>query len=285
MTVGELIHKSVSVLQAADIPDADLETSFLLGHLLKMNRAQLLLATEEEVPGDIQQIFEESLQRRKKHEPLSYIIGEQEFWSLSFLVTPAVLIPRPETEFLLETTLKVLRRAGDSPSRILDLGVGSGVISVVLAREIPGAQVYGVDLSFPALKVARNNVMRHKVAGRVHLLNSDWLQALRISSRFDLVVSNPPYVDPASFPDLQPEVVSHEPHLALHGGEKGLAVIAGICDQLYPVLRPGAWFFMEIGADQGGAALDIFAASGQYANLAVYDDYAGHPRVLQARKI
>lgn len=285
MTIGELIRKSVRALQEADIPDADLEATFLLGHLLQLKRAQLLLAADEEVPADIQLIFEECLQRRRKHEPLSYIIGEQEFWSLPFLVSPAVLIPRPETEFLLETTLKVLRRAGESPARILDLGVGSGVISVVLAREIPGAQVFGVDLSFPALEVARKNLVRHHLADRVHLLNSDWLQAVSSNSRFDLVVSNPPYVDPASFPELQPEVVSHEPHMALHGGEKGLAVIAGICDHLGPVLRPGAWFFMEIGADQGRAALDIFAAGGEYADLAVYDDYAGHPRVLQARKI
>lgn len=285
MTVGELTHKSILALQAAHIPDAGLEISFLLGHLLKRNRAQLLLAAAEEVPADIQQIFEACLQRRLKHEPLSYIIGEQEFWSLPFLVSPAVLIPRPETEFLLETTLKVLGEAGDSPSRILDLGAGSGVISVVLAREIPRARVFGVDLSFAALQVARNNAIRHKVADRVHLLNSDWLQAVNLRSRFDLAVSNPPYVDPATFPDLEPEVVFHEPHLALHGGEKGLAVIAGIGDHLHSVLRQGAWFFMEIGADQGEAALDLFAAGGQYGNLAVHDDYAGRARVLQARKI
>lgn len=285
MSIRDTYQSAVRSLQAAGIPDADLEVAFLLGRLLKMNRAQLLLAADAEVPADILQIFEEWLKRRQHHEPHAYITGEQEFWSLPFQVSPAVLIPRPETEFLLEKTLSIVGRSGPLPRRILDLGAGSGVISVVLAREFPGAEVFGVDLSFAALEIARANVRRHHVADRVHLINADWLQGLRPTESFDLVVSNPPYIDPATFPDLQPEVVGHEPHLALQGGDSGLAAISTILEGLHLVLRQGAWFFMEIGADQGDMVLDIFTARAKYENLTVYKDYAGLPRVLQARKI
>ncbi len=285
MNIRDIYQSAVRSLQAAGIPDADLEVAFLLGRLLKMNRAQLLLAADDALPVDILQIFEDWLERRRRHEPHAYITGEQEFWSLPFLVNPAVLIPRQETELLIEKTLGIIRRSGPPPLKILDLGVGSGIISVVLAREIPGAQVFGVDLSFAALEIARANVSRHGVGDRVHLINADWLQCLRLKENFDLVVSNPPYIDPASFPALQPEVVAHEPHLALQGGDQGLSAIRKIVGDLHQTLRRGAWFFMEIGADQEDMVLDIFTASAKYENLTVYKDYAGLPRVLQARKI
>lgn len=285
MNIRDIYQSAVRSLQAAGISDADLEVAFLLGRLLKMNRAQLLLAADEAIPADIRHIFEDWLERRRCHEPHAYITGEQEFWSLPFLVGPSVLIPRQETELLIEKALEVTRRSGVRPRMILDLGVGSGIISVVLAREIPGAQVFGVDLSLAALEIAQANARRHQVADRVLLVNADWLQGLRLVENFDLVVANPPYIDPATFPELQPEVAAHEPHLALFAGDSGLAAIKKIVGDLHRILSPGAWFFMEIGADQEDMVLDIFTARAKYENLTVYKDYAGLPRVLQAQKI
>jgi release factor glutamine methyltransferase len=283
MTIRELYRETVQRLQAGGIEEAEIEAALLLGRLLGLSRSQLVLAGEQPVSAATTRNWEELLTRRLGREPLAYILGEWEFWSLPFEVTPAVLIPRPETELLLETALEALK-AGPGTVRLLDLGAGSGIIPVVLARELPQAAVYSLDCSCAALAVAARNARRNGVAGRVRFIASDWLQGIRRHPSFDAVISNPPYIDCGALADLQPEVRDFEPHLALDGGRNGLDVIAHLGREIAGVLKPGGRLFMEIGFDQGETAADIFKAAGDYRDIRVRRDYAGHPRILEARK-
>jgi len=284
MTIFDLYSLTKQRLRAAEIRDHELEAEILLGHVLGLERAQLFLAARQEVGNELCLRLEQFLTKRLNREPLAYIFGEQEFWSLSFHVGSAVLIPRPETELLLETALTAVRAQPAFAGPVLDLGTGSGVIAVVLARELPEVEVYGVDRSYPALEVARANVQRHGVAGQVHLVNSSWLECFALLPVFELLVSNPPYIAAETLPFLQPEVRSHEPRMALDGGKSGLEAIAAIAASAFRVLRPGAGIFLEIGADQGQAVLNIFHAAGHYEGLRVHTDYAGLPRIFEAKR-
>ena len=296
MQVKELFKQSVQQLNDAGIPGAELEASLLLSHHLGMNAVEFYLADDRIMNGDSRKSFEGLLRRRMNREPLAYILGKKEFWSLDFKVTGDVLIPRPETEFLVETILQVVKKTTNNPStevKILDLGTGSGVLAIVLALEIPAAHVMAIDYSAEALQIAKYNASQHRVMNRVDFLNSDWFAAVQRKEMFDLVVSNPPYVARETLdmpygktPDgLEPEVGVYEPHLALDGGARGLQSIYRISEKLLTVLKPGGWFFMEIGAEQGRAVERHFTSIGGYDCIKVYDDYAGLPRVLQARKV
>jgi release factor glutamine methyltransferase len=226
---------------------------------------------------------------------LAYITGVKEFWSLDFKVSKDVLIPRPETEFLLEKTLAAIRKSPVSSNKtlkILDLGTGSGVIAIILALELAAAKVTAIDYSYNALKVARHNAEKHKVTERIDFINCNWFDGIVAQTEFDVVVSNPPYIarEVLAIPfggstgSLQPEVVEFEPGLALDGGERGLQEISRIAAESGKVLKPGGWFFMEIGADQKKEVFDIVKVTGAFDNIAIFNDYAGLPRVFQARK-
>ena len=285
MNVHTLVMSAVRRVADAGIPDADIEVHLLLGHLLKLNRAQLALAATEEIPEQAVHDFEKALERRLKREPLAYIIEEQEFWSLTFKVTPDVLIPRPETELLIEKVLLEPRKEGGRPGGpVLDLGTGSGVIPVVLALELPDTVVFGLDRSCSALQVAAYNAVRHNVADRVCFINSNWLDGIAFDHRFPVVVTNPPYVAGEVLDGLQPEVIQYEPCSALDGGRHGMELIEIIADQVRHVLMPGGWFFMEIGADQKQRVLRLFESLNEFECLVVHSDYAGLPRILQARR-
>jgi len=283
MRVAEIYRDAVARLTAANIPDAPIDASLLLCHLLKTNRTQLFLEGERQLSPAQAEKFEQFLARRLQREPLAYILGEQEFWSLPFYVSPDVLIPRPETEELIEHALAAVRGHG-LVGPILELGTGSGVIAIVLALEIPGAMVYTLDRSFEALQVAAVNVRSHDIGNRVQLINSDWLAGLRLEARFGLVVSNPPYIAREVMHSLQPEVKGFEPHAALDGGAKGVEGIEAMTGKLSRILKSGGWFFMEIGFDQEEHVLQLFDSYEEYDSLKVYRDYAGQPRIFQARR-
>lgn len=288
MHVADLVHLGVKKLESAGIEQAALEVELLLGFCLGKNRAGLFLAAAEEVDDRQEQQFLSLLARRAVHEPSAYILGEREFWSLPFLVTPAVLIPRPETEFLLETVLSVVRNGEWQPGPVLDLCCGSGVIGIILALEM-GCPVTAVDLSAPALQVARRNARRHQVADRLSLVQADLLSAFSPRPYFSLVVSNPPYVSGQELRDgLQPEVMRYEPHLALDGGVRGLDIIQRIRTTLPLVLKPGGEFFMEIGAAQGPAVIQLFTSDDgakTFERIELLQDYSGRDRVLHARMV
>ena len=296
MQIKTLFKNTVQRFKQAGIPEPELETSLLLAHILDIDRTTLLLAGEGTLDEGRLEIFEGNISRRLQREPLAYIIEEKEFWSLPFRVSNDVLIPRPETEFLIEMTLKTLKSLFEKPENqtinILDLGTGSGIIAIVLAFEFPAAEVTAIDLSYNALKVAKHNAKRHKVAERIHFINSDWFGGISSKNKYDLVLANPPYIakDILEKPfgqtceSLQPEVGSYEPHLALDGGERGIKQIRRIAQAVGEILNPGGWFFMEIGADQAEDVSGIFKGAASYDNIAIHNDYAGLSRVFQARK-
>jgi len=288
MKTLDLYRNSLRRLKEQEVPDAEIEASLLLGHVLNLSRAQLFLS-ENDIAPNLIAAHEKLLSRRLRREPFAYIVGEQEFWSLPFFVNKDVLIPRPETEILLEVVLQVLPgddNVSESESfQVLDMGTGSGVIAVVLAKELSHSRVYSLDISLNAQKIALKNAIRHDVDDRIHLINSNWLGGLRLKPFFDLIVANPPYVAHDTFPELQQEVQQYEPRIALDGGEKGMEQIHLFAPHLAAVLKPSGRFFMEIGADQGELVMDLFDSQGSFDSLAVYDDYAGLPRIFHAQRV
>jgi release factor glutamine methyltransferase len=293
--IKKVFQNAVQRLQEANIPEAELDVSLLLSHALKMNRTAVLLAGDRGLNNIQFETFERNITRRLAREPLAYIIGEKEFWSLPFMVTKDVLIPRPETEFLLEKTLDVLKSEAGSCEqtiRILDLGTGSGVLAIILALELATVKVTALDYSYNALQVALHNATKHQVAEKIDFINCNWFDAIAAKAEFDIVISNPPYVAREilgkpfgkNTGSLQPEVGDFEPRLALDGGERGLQEISRIAAESGKVLKPCGWLFMEIGGDQQEEVFEILKRTAAYDSLEIFNDYAGLPRVLQARK-
>lgn len=285
MTIAEVYRNAVERLQTAGVEEAALEVTVLLGHVLRLNRVELFLALQQSLSPLQQEQFERLLARRLGREPLAYILGEKEFWSLVFRVSPSVLIPRPETELLIERVLETGRESGGFPGElILDLGTGTGIIPVVLALELPKSRICAVDLSRAALTIAAANVHRHAVQDRIMLINAHWLQAFQSRPMFGLLLSNPPYINSSALASLEPEVRCFEPRLALDGGVDGMIAIDEILLGAASVLLPGGWLFMEIGSDQGDSLRSRLQAHDCFEDAVIHSDYAGHDRLLQVRK-
>ena len=279
-----MLKEAAAALAEAGVEDSALEAQLLVRHCLNVSRAGLFLRQQEILPPTDIQRFQELLRRRCQREPLQHITGTCEFWSLDFHVSPAVLIPRPETEFLLEHVLSTLSQKQFHPRHILDLCTGSGVIAAVLAKELPAAAVTASDCSLDALTVARRNLLRHDLAERVQLLCADLLTAFPAAPLFDLIVSNPPYIKAGDLPGLQAEVRDWEPHSALSGGSSGMAVIEIICAEAAKCLRPGGWLFMEIGADLGKETEQVLRQAACYEQIKIVPDWAGKPRAAQGKR-
>ena len=309
--VAALLAEATAALGASGVPNSRLDAEVLLATACAVDRTQLYVRANQPVGAVTREAFRALVERRLQREPLQYIIGRQEFWSIDFMVTPAVLIPRPETELLVELAvalfppLKKGDRGGfslpstDGPQSksplaplfqrggsekehrltICDLGTGSGCIAVALAHELPHADICAVEQSAAAVAVARDNA-RRQGAEHVHFCRGDLFAPLA-AARFDLIVCNPPYIATGVLADLQPEL-AWEPRAALDGGADGLAVIRRVVAAAPAHLESGGWLLMEIGADQGPAVLDL-ARAAQLHDVSVRDDYAGHPRVLLAR--
>jgi release factor glutamine methyltransferase len=250
------------------------EASLLLGHLLGANEASVLGRSEEPLEGALDQAFDELMQRRLGGEPVAYLLGEKEFYGRSFKVDPRVLVPRPETEHLVEAALSLSLPAAP---RILDIGTGSGCIALTLALERPDARLVAADVSPGALALAAWNRRQLGLEQRVDLLAMDVGGAARLNA-FDLVVSNPPYIDPIDAGSLSPEITDFEPASALFAERDGTSIARRLLAEL-TCLRPGGQLLMEIGAGQ----LQTLLAAGRESGLdwvATTDDYAGIPRVL-----
>ncbi len=228
-------------------PRADAEV--LLAHVLQLERIQLYLRFDQPLKRNELAAYKELLRRRALREPTQYITGKQEFWSLEFSVGPSVLIPRPETEILVERAFDYI---GKNAARVLDLGTGSGAIAVSLAHECPSISITAVDKSREALETARHNAMKHKVSNRISFVASDLFSAFRIgAAQWDLIVTNPPYIGDEEFPSLAPEVALHEPREALLGhGRQGLGIIDQILREAGRYLKPGGRLLMEFGFNQ-----------------------------------
>jgi release factor glutamine methyltransferase len=253
-----------------------LEARMLLERVLGKTRAWLIAHADEAAGAEAEQAFAALAERRRKGEPIAYILGEREFYGLEFRVAPAVLIPRPETELLVE--LALARIATDAAVRVLDLGTGSGAIAVALAYERPQARLTAVDVDYAALVVARANASRHRAS--VRFFCGDWFGALPGES-FDLIVSNPPYVT-AGDPHLAMGDVRFEPQRALVGGADGLDCIRAIVAKAGAHLRAGAWLLFEHGYDQAEACRALLEAE-EYHEVQSWPDLAGIPRVSGGR--
>lgn len=254
------------------------EANLLLAHVLGLSEAQLLARDREPVPEPQRRHFESLLARRLRGEPIAYLTGEREFYGRTFAVDPRVLIPRPETELLIEEALRLDLAPA---ARILDVGTGSGCIAVTLACECPAARLLACDLSAGALAVARHNAARHAVESRVHLVRSDVTAGIR-PALVDLAVSNPPYIALDDAAELPVDVRDFEPASALFAGPDGLAVLARLLEHLRS-LRPGTPVLLEIGAGQADATREL-ATSRSFHVERIRPDYAGIPRVVILRR-
>lgn len=256
------------------------DAELLLLRVLGRDRAWLLTHGDAACSEEQRAQLEAWVERRARHEPVQYILGEQEFYGLPMRVTPDVLIPRPETEHLVEAALARLPR--DRAVQIADVGTGSGAIAVALAHARPLAQVTALDISPAALGVARQNAERHGVADRVRLVESDLLSAVR-GERFAAVVANPPYV--AENEELEPQVRDYEPHAALFAGPTGLEVYRRLIPEAWEVLEPGDWLLMEIGHGQRDAIMELLGSAGHgWDAVSFVEDLQGIPRVAIAQR-
>lgn len=278
-TVGDLLNAARADLKNACVPDAHLEGELLVAHALGMDRAKLFASLRDALPEGSAERLAPLLERRRSREPLAYITGRREFYGRTFAVDGRVLVPRPETELLVERALKVATRRPKKRLRIADLGTGSGVLAITLALELPDAQVQAVDSSPDALEVARANGQAHGVAGRVMWLPGGLSAPL--SGRFDLVVANLPYVRTGALRGLQPEI-SHEPKEALDGGPNGMRHVGPLIRELPTLLAgPGAVALIEIDPPIEKPVLDTAREALSQVRVRVWPDMAGLARCAE----
>jgi release factor glutamine methyltransferase len=257
------------------------DAELLLAHILHRDRTWLLAHPEHPLTETEHQQLQTLAARRAAHEPLQYILGEQEFYGLTLTVTPATLIPRPETELLVEAVLHWLTAHPDiAAPTILDVGTGTGAIAIALAHHQPTAQLTVCDISPLALNIARYNASRHNVETRVTFAESDLLQSLP-NRTFDVIVSNPPYVPITDAPKLQPEVLNHEPHTALFAGPDGMDIYRRLIPQAHAALHPGGLLALEFGFNQREALTTLLH---DWQNVHFLNDYAGIPRIALAER-
>jgi release factor glutamine methyltransferase len=281
-TIKALLNWTTDFLAKKGNPSARLEAQVLLAHVLNCPRIELVARSDEVASDEDRGRFRELIKRRVDGWPVAYLTGVKEFYLLKFEVSPAVLIPRPETETLVLEALRLLKPLREPT--VLDLGTGSGCIAVSIAHQKKDARVTAVDVSPDALDVARRNAETHGVADRMTFRQGDLFDPLPEGATFDLVVSNPPYVTPAELATLAPDVRDHEPRLALDGGPDGLAFYRRIASGIGPFLKPGGWVLVEIGATQEDAVRGLFAERPELDLGKTLKDDHGLPRVVTARK-
>jgi len=281
LTLREALTRATDQLSAhpelrpTALPDA----AVLLMHLLGIDRAALIAHPERTLDRERQAAYQYLIERRLRFEPIQYIIGTAEFYGLTLRVTPAVLIPRPETELLVEAV--IARLPNDQPLRIADIGTGSGAIAIALAHSLPRASVTALDLSPDALAIARENAQSHSVDTRIRFLESDLLTAVAGEGACEAIVSNPPYVPVEDAPTLHPQVRDREPPLALYAGSDGLDIYRRLIPQAYALLKPKGLLALEIGHGQRDAVAELL---GEWDEVEFMDDLQRIPRVALARR-
>jgi len=277
----QVLAAAVDRLEATDVGSPRMNAEVLLMFVLGANRAYLYAHPERDLAPEEETRYNEVLAQRATGLPSQYITGHQEFWGLDFVVSPAVLIPRPETEHLVETVLELAREV--PRAKIVDVGTGSGCIALALAHELKQAEIYGVDVSADALEIAQANAARLQLDGRVRFRQSDVLKAMSEVHTFDFVVSNPPYVAFDEADKVQKSVREFEPRVAVFAGEQGLDVIGPLVEQAHAALKPGGWLVLEIGYSMRDAVLGLLDPT-LWEEARIVPDLQGIPRVIAASK-
>jgi release factor glutamine methyltransferase len=274
----DALTSAVNRLTASRVPSPRMNAELLLMFTLNSDRAYLYAHPERDLGSDEQSRYEQALDQRAKGLPAQYITGHQEFWGMDFIVSPAVLIPRPETEHVIETVLP-LARAITNP-QIADVGTGSGCIALALAKELPQAEIHATDISSDALEIARANAARHELESRIHFHQGDLLEGFK-HNRFDVVVSNPPYVGESEEDQVQLEVRKYEPRHAVFAGPTGLEVIQRLIPQAHSALKPGGWLVIEISGIIVEGVKELLHSWGE---VHITNDLQQIPRVACARR-
>jgi release factor glutamine methyltransferase len=288
LTLHEKLVEARARLVAAGIADADasIDVDVYARTILGWDRARLLAERSGSIPQALEPTFSEWIARRERREPTAYIVGVREFWGLDFLVTPAVLIPRPETEFIVEEAVKLLSAAANAgshfsrPIQIADIGTGSGCVAVALAHECLDCVVAASDVSAAALAVAHANAVRHGVADRIQFVTTSYLDG--VPGPFEIITANPPYVKDGDKPALSADV-RHEPDVALFGGSQGLRDIAGVLDAAAAKLAPNGWLLMEFGLGQEDDVRRLVSTQPRLRLRGVRSDLQGIPRTAMIR--
>lgn len=285
--VGRLLTWTADYLKRHGSPTARLDAEVLLAHCRKCDRISLYTSFAEDVEEPVRAKYRDLVRRRADGEPVAYLVGHREFYSLDFDVNPDVLIPRPETEHLVVRTLDLMAARSpdhDRQTQLADVGTGSGAIAVSLAIHTDNCALTAIDSSAAALAVARRNVARHGVEHCVTLLQGDLLDALPASARLDFVVSNPPYVSQSEYEQLPKDVRVHEPFAALVAGPTGTEVIARLIPQAASRLHPGGWLLMEISPMIEKAVRQLLTDSGGFQSISTTKDTAGRARIVEAQR-
>jgi release factor glutamine methyltransferase len=282
-SIADAILRGAEVLRKAGVPGARREAGSLLSHVLGKDRTFLISHAENLIADGQMNEFRECVERRAQGEPIQYITGSQDFFGLEFKVTPDVLIPRPETELLVEIALKLIDDEDTDP-QICDVGTGSGCIAITLLRQRPLAHSIALDVSEAAIRIAKENASRHSVNDRISFVVSDCFQSLAEVPPFDLIVSNPPYVSAEALDGLQREVRDHEPRVALSPGLDGLSVIRRLLQEAADFLKSDGYLLIEIGFDQAAAVEGLIDAD-VWRLLEIYPDLQGIHRIVALQKI
>ena len=283
MQLKQAVDSAYQLFIENDVPSPRLNAELLLLFVLNRERAYLYAHPERELNADEQSRYDEVIQERARGCPTQYITGHQEFWGLDLLVSPAVLIPRPETEHVVETVLELLKEhplEGVGKLKFLDVGTGSGCIALALASELPQTEIHACDISDDALEMARTNAARLGLSNKVGFRKSDLLAAYA-GKQFDFIISNPPYVGEADADKVQKQVREFEPKIAVFSGREGMEIYRRLIPQAHDALRPGGWFVAEIGYSEEDNVRNLLAG---WADIQVTADLQGIPRVIAARK-
>lgn len=283
-TIGRLLEWTAKYLTDRGSDSPRLDAELLLATALGCPRIQLYTDFDR-VPAEEQRgKFRELVRRRAEGTPVAYLLGHREFYSLDFRVTPDVLIPRPETEYLVIAAVDALKqRASAEPPRLADVGTGSGIIAICVAKQVPTAEITALDVSPAALEVARANAERHDVTGRITFIESDLFTNAPAGQQYDVIASNPPYITTSEMAELPIEVGQHEPHLALAAGVDGLDVIRPLIAAAAERLLPAGHLLMEVSPMIEPAVVEHLTSRGNWEVLSTIKDQAGHRRVVRAR--
>lgn len=276
--VGKAIQSASERLQSAGVDSALLDAQLLMANILECSRLDIIVHPERELTGDEEDGFDKLVTRRAARYPLAYLLGYREFYGIDIKVTPGVLIPRPETELLVEIIVDRLRNV-PNPT-IADIGIGSGAISIAVAHSLPQSRIVATDLSDEAIQVAKANIDNYQLSDRINIIHGDLVSPLLgLGEKYDAIVSNPPYIASEEIANLEPEVRCYEPMVALVGGETGLAAYRRIYPDALGLLKPDGFVAVEIGQGQADAVSQIAMDSG-YTSIDVYKDLAGIERVV-----